>query len=81
MPGAGYGNYRRGNDTVSATLRIAGGRFSEPVWADTITGGVYEIPREKVSIEGENVVFRDVPVYDAPAFIADKTILSVVEAE
>jgi hypothetical protein len=40
-----------------------------------ITGGIFAIPREKMSVEGEKVVFRDIPVYDAPTFITDKTLL------
>ncbi len=63
------------NDTVSATLTIAKGRFEEPVWVDVITGGIYEIPPEKVARDGDRVVLKDVPVYDAPAFIADKGLV------
>ncbi len=49
--------------------------FTEPVWVDTITGGIFEIPKEKFSVEGEKVIFKDIPVYDAPTFIADKSLL------
>jgi hypothetical protein len=66
------------NDTVSATLTVTGGAFAEPVWVDTLTGGVYEIPKESVVAEGGKVVFRGVPAYDAPVFITDKKLLSVV---
>lgn len=65
------------NATVSATLTIRGAAFAEPVWVDSLTGGVYAFPKERVSAEGGKVVFRDVPVYDAPAFIADKAMLSI----
>jgi hypothetical protein len=65
------------NDTVSATLTVPGGAFAEPVWVDTISGGVYEIPKEKVSEAGGKVTFKDVPAYDAPAFIADRSLLSI----
>jgi len=66
------------NDTVSATLTIKGGAFAEPVWVDTITGGIYAIPKEKMVVESDRVIFKDIPVYDAPAFITDKKILSVM---
>jgi len=66
------------NDTVSATLTIAGGAFENPVWVDTITGGIYEIPKAKMTVEGGKVTFKDIPVYDAPAFITDRKILSVM---
>ena len=64
------------NDTVKATLTITGGHFEEPVWVDVITGGVYELPAEKVARDGERVVFKDVPVYDAPAFIAGRGLVA-----
>jgi hypothetical protein len=67
-----------GNDTVSATLAIKGGAFADPVWVDTITGGVYAIPKEKMSVVADTVTFRDIPAYDAPTFITDKKILSVM---
>jgi hypothetical protein len=66
------------NDTVSATLTVVGGSFAEPVWVDTVSGGVYEIPKEKVAAAGGKVTFTDVPVYDAPAFIADRRLLSIM---
>ena len=43
----------------------------EPVWVDTITGGIYELPRKKMIVEGEKLVFKDVPLYDAPTMPAD----------
>ncbi len=56
---------------------IKGGRFKEPVWLDLITGVVYEIPPEQTTREGEAVTFGDVPVYDAPAAILDKSLLKI----
>lgn len=66
------------NDTVNATLTIRGGSFREPVWVDTITGGVYAIPEEKIIVEAGKVIFKDIPVYDAPTFIADRSLLTIV---
>jgi hypothetical protein len=66
------------SDTVNATLTIRGGSFQEPVWVDTITGGVYAIPEEKIIVEAGKVVFKDIPVYDAPTFITDKSLLTIV---
>jgi len=63
------------NDTVPATFTIAKGAFNEPVWVDVITGGIFAIPKEKMSVEGDKVIFKDIPVYDAPTFITDKTLL------
>lgn len=64
-----------GNEVTPATLTIKGGAFAEPVWVDTITGGIYEITKEKMLIEEGKVTFKDVPVYDAPAFITGKSLV------
>lgn len=63
------------NDAAEATFTIAKGAFADPVWVDMITGGIYEILAEKIAVEGEKVVFKGIPVYDAPAMIADKSLL------
>ncbi len=65
-----------GNDTVPATLKIKGGHFAQPVWVDVITGNVYEIPAGKIAVEGDTLTFTDIPVYDAPAFIADRDAIT-----
>jgi hypothetical protein len=66
------------NDTVSATLTLAGGAFADPVWVDTVSGGVYEIPAEKVAAADGKTTFKDVPAYDAPVFITDRKLLSIL---
>ena len=63
-----------GNDTVSATLTITGGNFTEPVWVDMITGGVYEIPGEKITSANGEMTFKDIPVYDAPTLMGDRSL-------
>lgn len=63
------------NDTVPATFVIADASFTEPVWVDVITGGIYRLPEAKIQRAGERVIFRDIPVYDAPTFITDKSVL------
>lgn len=64
------------NTTLTATLTLGGPAFTDPVWVDTITGGVYEIPREMMRVEGKRMTFTGLPLYDAPAFITDKRLLS-----
>ena len=63
------------NDTVPATFIIAKGAFTEPVWVDLITGGIHEIPAANMARDGDKLVFKDIPIYDAPALIADKSLL------
>jgi len=68
------------NDTVPATLKIKSGRFAQPVWVDVIAGNVYEIPAEKIAVEGDTLTFTDIPVYDAPALITDRDAITYVES-
>jgi hypothetical protein len=63
------------NDTVNATFTVAKGSFSEPVWVDLITGGIFEIPAEKIVTEGEKTIFKNIPLYDAPVLITEKSLL------
>ena len=68
------------NDTVPATFKIRGGSFKNPVWVDVLTGHVYELPAERMAVAGDQVTFKDIPVYDAPAFITDRAALTFEES-
>jgi hypothetical protein len=73
------GTPENSTDTIPATFQIKGGRFANPVWVDILTGNVYEIPAAKIAVTGETVTFKDIPVYDSPAFITDKSALQFQE--
>ena len=68
------------SDIETVQLSIQGGRFKQPVWVDLITGNIYEIPVEQMTLHGETATFKDVPVYDGPAVITDKSLLTFVPA-
>lgn len=38
------------------------------------------VPPEQMTVEGETVVFQNVPVYDGPAVMVDKSLLDFVPA-
>jgi hypothetical protein len=61
-------------------VTIEDGHFQTPVWIDLITGNVYEIPDERVAREGKAVLFEDVPVYDGPGVITDRSLLALEPA-
>jgi hypothetical protein len=63
------------NDTLPATIRVDGGQFTDPVWADLITGRIHEIPVECKSLAEGRMVLKTVPTYDAPAIIADRKLV------
>lgn len=66
-----------GNDSELTPLdfAFAGSHFKEPVFADLVTGNIYEIPKEQWSREDGADRFRQIPVYDAPVLIAEKKLL------
>lgn len=60
---------------IKAQLTMPNAKFKEPVWLDLITGNIYAIPADKIAADGANTIFKDVPVYDGPAAITDKSLL------
>jgi hypothetical protein len=60
------------NETIPATFTFPKGSFKNPVWVDTITGGIHAIPAKAISSEGDKVTLKDIPVYDAPVLITDE---------
>ena len=65
-----------GSDLETVQIAVKGGHFKEPVWVDLITGCVYAIAREQMSVANGTVTLTDIPVYDGPAAIIDKSLVS-----
>jgi hypothetical protein len=63
------------NDTLPATITVAGGRFADPVWADMITGRIYEIPDDCQRLAPGKMVLKNIPAYDGPVLIADRKVI------
>lgn len=63
------------NPTTPARITLTGVVFQEPVWVDMVTGAIYELPADRVVAEGGKTVLKDVPVYDAPALVAEKNVV------
>ncbi len=66
--------------TAQAQLVVKHGHFKEPVWVDLLTGNIYAIPAVNIMLKDDCCTFLDVPVCDAPALIADKSLLTFVPA-
>ncbi|GAB3219296.1 hypothetical protein GCM10027454_08580 [Algoriphagus aestuariicola] len=58
---------------------FANGHFLDPVYVDIISGDVHEIPKENWSREGEKFVFKNIPVFDGPILIADKSLIPIMQ--
>ena len=70
-----------GSEIEQVQITVKGGHFKEPVWVDLITGVVYEIPLEQMAVAGETVTLADIPVYDGPAAIMDKSLITYEPAK
>jgi hypothetical protein len=65
------------NTVKNINFTILNGNFEQPVYVEILTGGVYEIPQNQWRKEDNKYTFKDLPVYDAPILIADKSILQI----
>ena len=54
---------------------VSGGNFNETVWVDLRTGEVRKIPEENIQQKGTQYTFSNIPVYDSPVLIADKSLI------
>jgi len=54
------------------TITVNNGNFTQPVYADLITGKVTDIPKSNFTKMGSTWVFTGIPVPDYPMLIADK---------
>ena len=63
--------------TRPGDVAVKGMSFKDPVLVDIVTGRVYEIPGKRISKTGDFVIFKDMPVYDAPMLIAEKSVLPI----
>ncbi len=57
----------------------SGGKIKNPVWVDILTGGVYKIPQADISRRGEVLYIKNLPLYDSPIIIVDKSLVDFVE--
>jgi hypothetical protein len=58
-------------DLVDITIK--GVMLRDPVYIDMITGKVFEIPHYNRRIMGSDTRFRDLPVWDSPVLIAERS--------
>lgn len=65
------------NTTRNLSFTFLTGNFDIPVYVDIITGAVHEIPSKQWNKEGNKFIFKDIPVYDGPILIADKSLVNI----
>jgi hypothetical protein len=65
------------NDKININFTFPNGQFNDPVYVDLRTGKVYKIPEDQYTQSGTKYVFKNIPVYDSPVLIADRSILFI----
>ncbi|MFO7936583.1 MAG: hypothetical protein R6V06_03135 [Kiritimatiellia bacterium] len=63
------------NTTTPGQLTVKGVKFKEPVWVDAVTCAIYEIPEDRIAVNENTTVFSDMPVYDGPVYITEKSLV------
>ncbi|MFF0885290.1 hypothetical protein [Streptomyces sp. NPDC003456] len=63
------------NTTRATDLTFTDGNFDDPVLVDVRTGAVHDIPAANWSVQGGKYTFKDIPVYDSPVLIADRSVI------
>lgn len=69
------------NEKTEIDFTFYEGDFDEPVYVDLRTGEVFEIPENQWSKSGSVYEFKNIPVYDSPVLIADKSLLKITKFE
>ena len=65
------------NDKTLTNFTCYSGNFDEPVYVDLRETLVYEIPEKNRIKNGSVYEFTNIPVYDSPILIADKSLILV----
>ena len=63
--------------TRPAMFKFAGPAPKDPVWVDLLTGRIYEFPKKDMLVHSNGVTFINVPVYDSPCVLADKSVFGL----
>ena len=63
------------NVSKMVTLKFSNANFDAPVYVDILTGAVHEIAADQWSKKGNTYTFKNIPVYDSPILIADKSLI------
>lgn len=63
------------NTLAPVDLILPGIKFTQPVYADLLTGNVYALPADNWSAKDGAVMLSRIPIYDSPIVIAEKDAL------
>jgi len=61
--------------TTPTDIMLQNVQFTQPVYVDLLTGHVYDIPAGAWSKQGNHYTFKNIPLYDSPVLIAEKSLV------
>ncbi|MBQ6615341.1 MAG: beta-galactosidase [Thermoguttaceae bacterium] len=61
------------NEARKTTWTLENAQIAEPVLADVVTGRIYIIPDKNIQRDGDKLTLTEIPVYDAPLVITDRS--------
>ena len=70
-------NYLRPGDSFAtrpAVFEYRGAPLDDPVWVDLLTGRVYAFDRKNMLVHSDGVTFVNVPVYDSPCLVTERSV-------
>lgn len=70
---------REEHELKQREFKVLNGSMDDPVYVDILTGGIYEIPAGQWSIDGNLYTFKNIPVYDSPVVVADRSLIRMKE--
>ncbi|MCD9901593.1 hypothetical protein LUR56_20095 [Streptomyces sp. MT29] len=72
---SGAGKPSESTARTTTDLTFTDGNFKDPVYIDVRTGAVNDIPSANWTVKGSTYTFTDIPVYDSPVLIADRSAI------
>ena len=63
------------NVVKNLNITILNANIDQAVYVDILTGAIYEIPDNQIDKKNNKMVFKNIPIYDSPILIADKSTL------
>ncbi len=61
------------NEVRKTTWTLENAQIAEPVLVDVVTGRIYKIPDKNIQRAGDKLTLTEIPVYDAPLVITDRS--------
>ncbi|WP_020530298.1 GH39 family glycosyl hydrolase [Flexithrix dorotheae] len=67
------------NKKTKMTFNFPQGKFQDLVLVDLRTGEIFEIPSKNIDKNGTSYTLKNIPIYDSPMLVADKSLILMEE--